>query len=404
MKAFNMTPTTPLTAYVKPVYQYAHLPVLTDMDIPSTVLMQVLFKALTMRRASGSTTESQFVAWLCNRLPLTMIDEAGNIHVDIRTSPMHRTMFTSHTDTVHRQGGVNTIRIDKQEGATYWRADEGACLGADDGAGIALMMHMIDRCVPGYYLFFRGEERGGIGSTWLAEHMPEACADIDRCVSFDRADYMDVITHQAGGRCCSDAFAQALASALTTHDLSLAYTPDSTGVFTDSANLTGLIPECTNLSVGYKYQHGDSEWQDVTFLAMLAAQLVQVDWDALPTERDPKAKAALHSYADWATGGVDAWAKDYVSGGGTWKDYPKLDDFEEMVMDALYAAYDEDYAQIRGIVSEWLLPDEPEMARKHVDPRRITSDDYLRYANGVCYGEFDAHDVCDILASDLYKE
>lgn len=392
------TPTT-LTTYVKPAYQHAHLPVLTDMDIPSTMLMQVLHKALTMRRSGGSKTEAKFVAWLCNRLPLTMIDEAGNIHVDTRTHSHHKTMFTSHTDTVHREGGTNEVRIERGAAKTIWRASEGACLGADDGAGIALMLHMIDRGVPGYYVFFRGEESGGIGSTWLADNMPKLCATFERCVSFDRAGYSDVITHQAGGRCCSDEFATALAYALTTEDMSLAYVPDSTGVFTDSANLTELIPECTNLSVGYAQQHGDGEYQDVTFLTLLASQLVLIDWDSLPTKRDPKQKERYEN----VIGKFNDWSKDYMT-----PDYdrpsfmqdtlPKLDDFEELVMEALYDAYEGDYASIRGIISEWVDSEYPEIARKHLDPRRITNAKYLDWANGICYGEMDAHDVCDVVA------
>jgi hypothetical protein len=274
--------------YVKPEFAYKHLPMLTDMDVPSTTLMQTLHRMVRTRRAGDSMAEARCVAWLANRLPVTMIDAAGNLHVDMRQGPQHRTMFTCHTDTVHRQGGPNNIRLDTSNPLSVkWRADEGHCLGADDGAGIALIMHMIDHGVPGYYMFFRGEESGGVGSQWLAKYMPHALKDVDRCISFDRADYADVITHQAGGRCCSDEFADALAQALTADDLSLVYMPDSTGVFTDSANLTDIIPECTNLSVGYKHQHGDGEWQDVTFLQALASALVNVRWDDLPVRREP---------------------------------------------------------------------------------------------------------------------
>lgn len=277
-------------ALPKPVYPHAHLPFLTELDVPSTLLLQTLHRALRSRRRHGTQAEARFVAWLVNRLPVTMIDGAGNIHVDLRTQPHHRTMFTSHTDTVHDGGGTNKIRLDATDPKrVLWRADEGDCLGADDGAGVALMVHMIDAGVPGLYVFFRGEEVGGIGSSWMDKHFSAVLKDIDRCVSLDRADQNDVITHQGMGRCCSDAFADALAAALTTDDFALAYMPDNTGVFTDSANLTDHIPECTNLSVGYKHQHGDGEYQDVTFLTRLADQLCVVAWDDLPTERDPKA-------------------------------------------------------------------------------------------------------------------
>lgn len=279
-------------AYTKPAFPYASLPQVKAENVPKTVLMQVLYKALTLRRASGSATEAEFVAWLANRLPVSMVDLAGNIWVDLRTSPSHRTLFTAHSDTVHRAGGVNVVLDD----GDIWRAGEGHCLGADDGAGIALMAHMISEGVPALYGFFRGEEVGGIGSSWAAENMPEVFKDIDRCISFDRAGYSDVITHQ-GSRCCSDEFGLALADALTTEDLTLAYSTCDTGVFTDSANFTSLVPEGTNAGVGYFRQHGDSEYQNVVFLRLLAEQLVKVSWDSLPTKRDTKA-ADLNS--NWA--------------------------------------------------------------------------------------------------------
>ena len=43
------------------------------------------------------------------------------------------------------------------------------CLGADDGAGVFLMLEMIDANVEGTYIFHRGEERGGWGSSQIAE-------------------------------------------------------------------------------------------------------------------------------------------------------------------------------------------------------------------------------------------
>ena len=391
--------TTPMAAYAtpyvytKPVYPHAALPLLTDADVPDTVLMRTLHRALRVKRDHGTMTEARFVAWLCHRLPVTMIDGAGNIHVDLRTQPKHRTMFTAHTDTVHTNGGDNKIRLDASNPQRIlWRADEGSCLGADDGAGIALMVHMIDRKVPGLYVFFRAEECGGLGSDYMNEKFSNCLKDIDHCVSFDRADTGDVITHQGYGRCCSDTFAAALAAALTTDDLSMAYFPDSTGVFTDSANLVDHIPECTNLSVGYKHQHGDGEYQDVTFLQALADRLCTVAWDTLPVERSPK---EVERY-EWKTSPV----KGQTSPVGKYV----LDSFDEQVADALYAAEDGEYRTLREMVAEWLLPEDPQQAERHLDMRRVSEITYRAYADGVIDGDYDAATVMEILTTDLYKE
>jgi hypothetical protein len=413
-------PAGPMKPYVPPVYPHAHLPVVTELDVPSTILMQTLYRALSVRRSGGGTEEAKFVAWLANRLPVTMIDEAGNIHVDTRQGPHQRTMFTSHTDTVHHKSGRNEIRLDASDpSAVKWRAGNGAALGADDGAGVALMLHMLDNGVPGYYIFFRGEESGGTGSSWLADNT--VIADIDRCISLDRAGYMDVITHQGGRRCCSDTFALALSQALTADDLSVAYVPDDTGVFTDSANLTELIAECTNLSVGYKHQHGDSEWQDVSFLPKLAAALVNVDWEALPVERDPRSKE--YSYDRWdgfaptlskgkgtpvATGGnydYNWMTAEPGMGKSAYYDTPawKMDmtPEEDACVDALYEAVEGRYSLLREILSEYMLPENPSDAAHYMQFNRADSSDYQRWAAGIEDGEFDMDNVMSELSDRL---
>lgn len=262
-----------------------------------SVLLNTLDTALSLKRGHGGETEAKFVAWLLKQVTPTMIDGGGNIHVELSSS---RTLFTAHTDTVHRLEGINSIR--KTE--THWFGNNDA-LGADDGCGIALMLHMIAAGVPGRYVFFRGEECGGIGSSWLAENMPELLSRYDRAIAFDRAGLGDVITHQSGGRCCSDSFANALADALNQDGLM--YLPDATGVYTDTAEFTGLIPECTNLSVGYDHQHGPKEELNLLHFLLVAAVVTKIDWEALPTSRDPRVRESL--YTKWATspGGNTTW-------------------------------------------------------------------------------------------------
>jgi hypothetical protein len=331
-------------------------------------------------------SEAKFVSWLACRLPVTMIDGAGNLHIDTREGPQHRTLITAHTDTVHRTGGTNIVRYDDTDpNHITLRADEGSCLGADDGAGVALAYHMIVNGFKGYTILFRNEESGGLGSQWLADNMPQALAELDRCVSLDRAGGHDVITHQAGGRCCSDVFADALASALTTDDMMLCYTADDSGVFTDSANLTDLIGECTNVSIFYKSQHGDGEYQDITFLAALADQLVRVQWDDLPVVRKPGERDDAFGFGKWAS--------KYTT--------IRLDENDQYLIDALYAAADGDYAAIRGIVSEWINPERPEESLRLVDPMRVWETEYVEYAQGLEAGTMFYAEVLEFLSADL---
>jgi hypothetical protein len=279
----------------------------------------------------------QYAAYLTQRLPISMIDEAGNLYVDLRTEPHHRTCFTAHIDTVHHKAGSNTYTID----GDHWKA-QGDALGADDGAGIALLMYLIDHKVPALYVFFRGEEVGGTGSTWAAANMVELFSTVDRAIAFDRAGYHDIITKQSGGRCCSDEFALALSEALTNEEFTLAFTPCDTGVFTDTANLIDIVSECTNVSCGYFSQHGDREKQDVAFLQLLASQIVKVDWDALPVKREaaPKPKAR--------------WAQNWECWGADDSDAPAVDD---KLYDALAAAELGTFGPIREVLNEYLGED-----------------------------------------------
>ena len=72
-----------------------------------------------------------------------------------------------------------------------------------------------------------------------------------------------------------------------TCQINMAYQPDSTGVFTDTANMIDHIGECTNLSVGYMFQHGKREWQDFPFLFDLRDALISLDPALLQLERQP---------------------------------------------------------------------------------------------------------------------
>jgi hypothetical protein len=47
-----------------------------------------------------------------------------------------------------------------------------------------------------------------------------------------------------------------------------------------------LIPECTNVSVGYFNEHTHDEIQNITFLEKLAKACVKVNWSGLKAVRD----------------------------------------------------------------------------------------------------------------------
>jgi hypothetical protein len=268
---------------------------------PHDEMMLVLERALTTKRRAGSAGEMQFVSWLAQRVPITGVDMAGNLHVDLRQcrhgSGANTTLFVAHTDTITRGRGIaNTVVKD----GPIWKTDGKDTLGADDGAGVALLCGLIKARVPAYYIFTRSEEQGGIGSKYLADEMPELLCEFDRAIAVDRKDVISVITHQFGGRCCSTAFGEALADAL--NERGMLMMTDDTGVYTDTAEFTDFIPECTNLSAGYNREHGADETLDTEYLQHLLTAMLTVPWDELPVERDPEDGDAEDFKVDEMTG------------------------------------------------------------------------------------------------------
>ena len=274
--------------------------------------MQQLLEMLTYKRPHLSATEQEFIERFIEPLgehPNVIsydTDAAGNIYVT--TDVNSKTLFTAHVDTVHSKEGKQVVTHDKNINLIYLD-DKAAlatnCLGADDTAGMWLMLQMIDAKVPGTYAFFRGEERGGIGSRHAAQHQADFFVQFDRAVAFDRRGTSDVITHQAGGRCCSDAFADQLANMLCAGNVT--YMPCSGGIFTDTANLTDLIPECTNLSCGYDAEHSVNETLDAEHLLNMRDALINVDWEGLTTVR----KAGEVDPMDYGNWGGGSWFRDY---------------------------------------------------------------------------------------------
>lgn len=212
----------------------------------------------------------------------TKQDKFGNFYYLVGDNPT--TMFTCHLDTAcSTQKKVTHVQDSK-----FIRTNQKSILGADDKAGMVVIMYMIERKIPGLYYFFLGEEVGCVGSgkaagDWINNEFSKT---INKVVSFDRRGTTSVITHQWGGRCCSDEFAKELSTRLNLAGENLKLEPDNTGVITDSAKFMYLVPECTNISVGYYKEHTTNEHQDIEFLSKLCKSVCNIDWITLPIKRD----------------------------------------------------------------------------------------------------------------------
>lgn len=209
-------------------------------------------------------------------------DSFGNYYTILGDSDV---CFTCHLDTASRSKNEIGLLSHIKDGDEFIVTNGKSILGADDKSGVTILMHMIANNIPGVYWFFIGEERGGLGSRYVAENYEKYpfMNKIKKCISFDRRNYYSVITQQMGVQCCSNEFAQQICDEMSKNGLQMKLDP--TGIFTDSASFIDLIPECTNVSVGYFNEHTNQEAQNMTFLEKLCKASLNCDWSNLKVYR-----------------------------------------------------------------------------------------------------------------------
>ena len=184
-------------------------------------------------------------------------------------------------------------------------------MGADDKAGITVLLGMIHHNVKGYYLFTKGEESGGIGAKHFVSNTENAelIDSLNKVISFDRRGTHSIITEQGGKRCCSDDFAIHIAKLF--RQAGLFHVPDPTGSYTCSKEFIYNVPECTNISVGYAHEHSKSETLDMDYLRKLIKTVVAIDWSLIPVYKEKEVKV-VYTYP--STGIVPSYSSPLSSG------------------------------------------------------------------------------------------
>ncbi|ARQ95237.1 hypothetical protein [Bradyrhizobium phage BDU-MI-1] len=239
--------------------------------------LETIIAMLSHRRPAGSASEMAFITKFIMPLGAKM-DKHGNWCLSIGENPT--VLWSSHTDSVHIKDGYQKVDYDGKY-ITLPLNSKSNCLGADCAAGVWIMTEMIKAKVPGMYIFHFAEEIGCVGSNAIAEKEPGRLADIKAAVAFDRRGNADVITHQRV-RTASDAFALSFAAQLPAR-----FKPSDKGFLTDTKQYMHLIPECSNISVGYYNEHQKHESLDVGHLIELRNRMVKIDQSKFVIERIP---------------------------------------------------------------------------------------------------------------------
>jgi hypothetical protein len=263
-------PTVRLPA--RQAYPFKH-----DADLKS------ITRILSARRAPNTASFDTFVQTVIEPV-FGAPDQFGNYALRIGDA---KHAFVAHSDTVEHKNGRVSLHVDANQIISVAKHDTtSACLGADCGAGIWLILEMIKADRPGLYLICAEEESGCHGASALATHRADLFEGIESAIEFDRHDKAgnEVITCMVAGPTASDDYAQALCALL-----GLGYTPSEDGLLTDVMEFMDLLPNVTNITVGYQGHHSAAETLDFAALRKLRDVLITVDFSLLPsTPKPPK--------------------------------------------------------------------------------------------------------------------
>jgi hypothetical protein len=148
--------------------------------------------------------------------------------------------------------------------------------------------------------------------------------------------------------------------------------PCDGGVYTDTAEFTDVIPECTNISVGYAREHSTEEAQDILHYRALADAVISFSWDDLPVTRDPKVADPddIFSANKWYYAGKHdhkhdaddyAWPTTSTYDKHSDKEWARLIEDEDKMyeaVDALTAAREGAYSDLIPLIAQAILPDD----------------------------------------------
>ena len=116
-----------------------------------------LISILQHQRQAGSNTEKVFVENFLDHYGEMQIDDYGNRFIKVGEDP--KILWSCHTDTVCKFEGMQNVKWDGDT-LVLNNPVQGQCLGADDGAGLWLLLEMLEAGKEGLYIFHREEEIG----------------------------------------------------------------------------------------------------------------------------------------------------------------------------------------------------------------------------------------------------
>lgn len=275
---------------------------------------ETLYETLITPRKHGTKSYHKYLkkleGWIADLGYPYERDIHNNIWLWVGDAMVSDTMFACHTDSIEIGKETYNKKIYINEKGII-KSVGNRTLGADDGAGVYLLLSMIKKGINGLYCFFASEEVGCVGSkAWVEEHQADILPLITVAIQFDRRGTADVVTDMLYGDTASDNFGTALSKLLGD-----AYKP-AVGTMTDVAEVADDVAECVNISVGYYNEHTSQEELDYGYLMKLKAKLLSDNFikglNNLCIIRDPNAPRKYDSYGYSYYDDLYDW-KDYNS-------------------------------------------------------------------------------------------
>ena len=192
-----------------------------------------------------------------------------------------RVLLVAHYDTIPGDG-VKTML----EGTTIYSAYNNLGIGADDRAGCFALWLL--RNLGHSLLLVPDEEQGCLGSEHLVRKYPQTLENHQFMIEFDRQDDYDLVYYDLESKEFHEYMAEAY------HGYAKAR-----GIFTDICELVPAAGVCgLNVSVGYMYQHTNSELIEV-FSFMRTMELTK---QLLNRKKLPKFEApAISQYSRYSS-------------------------------------------------------------------------------------------------------
>ena len=207
------------------------------------------------------------------------------LHVAHYDTGFAETRWAHGAPTVENMNQKTRKKVSVKDGVAYLntlRIENGGvgCLGADDGAGLAVMLNLMLNGVLGGYCFTTGEEVGGVGADTVATGATSFLKQYKIAIEIDRKGETDMVYEQGVGECASKEFAQWLCDTL-----GMGHKPSDKGSYTDVATFAEFIPENVNIASGYINAHSANEQVNLVYLDKLADALRSVDWSKAVVKR-----------------------------------------------------------------------------------------------------------------------